>query len=43
MDAVDVLVLVGVFGFMNLFVRFLGGIISDIFFKYVGFRGRIWA
>ena len=28
---------------MNLFARSLGGITSDILFKYVGFRGRIWA
>ena len=28
---------------MNLFARSLGGITSDILFKYMGFRGRIWA
>ena len=28
---------------MNLLARSLGGITSDILFKYMGFRGRIWA
>ena len=35
--------LAGAFGLMNLFARSLGGITSDILFKYFGFRGRIWA
>ncbi|CAE7267424.1 NRT2.2 [Symbiodinium sp. CCMP2592] len=34
---------IGAFGLMNLFARSLGGITSDILFKYMGFRGRIWA
>ena len=28
---------------MNFLARSLGGITSDILFKYMGFRGRIWA
>ena len=43
MDAADASALAGAFGLMNLFARSLGGITSDILFKYVGFRGRIWA
>ena len=43
MDAADASALAGAFGLMNLFARSLGGIISDVLFKYVGFRGRIWA
>ena len=27
----------------NLFARSLGGISSDLMYKYFGFRGRIWA
>ena len=41
MDAADASALAGAFGLMNLFARSLGGITSDILFKYVGFRGRI--
>jgi len=43
MDAADASALAGAFGLMNLFARSLGGITSDILFKYMGFRGRIWA
>ncbi|CAE7197177.1 NRT2.5 [Symbiodinium sp. CCMP2592] len=43
MDAGDASALAGAFGLMNLFARSLGGISSDICFKYFGFRGRIWA
>ena len=43
MAAADASALAGAFGLMNLFARSLGGITSDILFKYVGFRGRIWA
>lgn len=43
MDACDASALAGAFGLMNLFARSLGGITSDILFKYFGFRGRIWA
>lgn len=43
MDAGDASALAGAFGLMNLFARSLGGITSDILFKYFGFRGRIWA
>ena len=43
MDAGDASALAGSFGLMNLFARSLGGISSDICYKYFGFRGRIWA
>ena len=43
MDAGDASALAGAFGLMNLFARSLGGISSDICYKYFGFRGRIWA
>nr|UAZ51859.1 nitrate transporter 2 [Durusdinium sp.] len=43
LPAADASALAGAFGLMNLFARSLGGISSDILFKYVGFRGRIWA
>ncbi|CAE7247510.1 NRT2.5 [Symbiodinium sp. CCMP2592] len=43
MDAGDASALAGAFGLMNLFARSLGGISSDVCFKYFGFRGRIWA
>ena len=43
MAAADASALAGAFGLMNLFARSLGGITSDILFKYIGFRGRIWA
>ncbi|CAE7247460.1 GDCSPA [Symbiodinium sp. CCMP2592] len=43
MDAGDASALAGAFGLMNLFARSLGGISSDVCFKYLGFRGRIWA
>ncbi|CAE6948895.1 NRT2.5 [Symbiodinium sp. CCMP2592] len=43
MDAGDASALAGAFGLMNLFARSLGGISSDMCFKYFGFRGRIWA
>ena len=43
MGAADASSLAGAFGLMNLFARSLGGITSDILFKYFGFRGRIWA
>ena len=43
MNAADAGALAGAFGLMNLFARSLGGITSDILFKYFGFRGRIWA
>ena len=43
MDAADASALAGAFGLMNLFARSLGGITSDVLFKYFGFRGRIWA
>ena len=43
MDAADASALAGAFGLMNLFARSLGGITSDVLFKYIGFRGRIWA
>ncbi|CAE7307129.1 NRT2.1, partial [Symbiodinium necroappetens] len=39
----DASALAGAFGLMNLFARSLGGISSDICYKYFGFRGRIWA
>ncbi|OLP80222.1 High affinity nitrate transporter 2.5 [Symbiodinium microadriaticum] len=41
MDAGDASALAGAFGLMNLFARSLGGISSDICYKYFGFRGRI--
>jgi len=43
MDAGDASALAGAFGLMNLFARSLGGISSDVCYKYFGFRGRIWA
>jgi len=43
LPAADASALAGAFGLMNLFARSLGGISSDVLFKYVGFRGRIWA
>jgi len=43
MAAADASALAGAFGLMNLFARSLGGITSDLLFKAVGFRGRIWA
>lgn len=43
LPATDAFALAGAFGLMNLFARSLGGITSDVLFKYVGFRGRIWA
>ena len=43
MAAADASALAGAFGLMNLFARSLGGITSDLLFKYIGFRGRIWA
>ncbi|CAK9035753.1 unnamed protein product [Durusdinium trenchii] len=43
LPAADASALAGAFGLMNLFARSLGGISSDLLFKYVGFRGRIWA
>ncbi|CAK9012746.1 unnamed protein product [Durusdinium trenchii] len=43
MPAADASALAGAFGLMNLFARSLGGISSDLLFKHVGFRGRIWA
>ena len=43
MAAADASAFAGAFGLVNLFARSLGGITSDILFKYVGFRGRIWA
>jgi nitrate/nitrite transporter NarK len=43
MDAGDASALAGAFGLMNLFARSLGGISSDICYKFLGFRGRIWA
>ena len=41
LPAADASALAGAFGLMNLFARSLGGISSDLLFKYVGFRGRI--
>ena len=32
-----------VFGFMNIFTRASGGMISDYVAKYYGMRGRLWA
>ena len=43
MAAGDASALAGAFGLMNLFARSLGGISSDLMFKFFGFRGRIWA
>jgi len=43
MAAGDAAALAGAFGLMNLFARSLGGITSDVFYKFFGFRGRIWA
>eukprot|EP00438_Fugacium_kawagutii_P031559 Skav207688 [mRNA] locus=scaffold1757:23334:26001:+ [translate_table: standard] len=43
LPAADASALAGAFGFVNPFARALGGISSDVLFKYVGFRGRIWA
>jgi NNP family nitrate/nitrite transporter-like MFS transporter len=43
MKASSASALAGSFGMMNLFARSLGGIVSDLLFAKVGFRGRIWA
>jgi len=43
MNAGNASALASSFGAMNLFARSLGGIVSDLLFKYFGFRGRIWA
>ena len=43
MAAGDASALAGAFGLMNLFARSLGGISSDLMYRFFGFRGRIWA
>jgi NNP family nitrate/nitrite transporter-like MFS transporter len=43
MKASEAAALASSFGLMNLFARSLGGILSDVLFAKVGFRGRIWA
>merc|ERR1719291_1364417 len=43
MKAANASALAGAFGGMNLFARSLGGILSDVMFAKMGFRGRIWA
>merc|ERR1719499_1600638 len=43
MKASNAAALASSFGLMNLFARSLGGILSDVLFAKVGFRGRIWA
>jgi MFS transporter, NNP family, nitrate/nitrite transporter len=37
------LAIAGIFGWLNLFARGLGGVVSDLSFSRWGMRGRLWA
>ena len=43
MSAGAAALLAGAFGFMNVFARSLGGMLSDAAFAKFGFRGRLWS